>query len=95
MSDVSSPLVVAEPALQRRGARAWGAFAGGALGLVLALILAIVALAMTVIGLLVACAALIARVAPKRRGRAHGGPPLLEGRRTADGWVAEGSSPSA
>ena len=68
---------------------AGSAFVGGALGLLLALILAIAAVAATVIGLLVALAALVTRFAPSRRRSGPSGPPLLEGRATADGWVAE------
>jgi hypothetical protein len=62
---------------------------GGALGLLLALILAIAAVAATVIGLLVAIAALVTRLAPSRRRNGPSGPLLLEGRATAEGWVAE------
>jgi hypothetical protein len=94
MTDRTLPDVMdaTAPKGERAGAR--GALSGGALGLMLALIVAIAALAATVIGVLVACAALIARMTQGRRA-GPAGPPLLEGRRAADGWVAERPSPSA
>jgi uncharacterized integral membrane protein len=101
MSQSVGPVVSGTPAAQRPAVdqgqgKAWsGAFAGGALGLLLALILAVAALAATVIGLLVAFAAIVARLAPRRRPVRADGPPLLEGRARADGWVVEQSSPSA
>jgi len=86
----SRPPLLDERAVRTDGASS--AFVGGALGVLLALILAIAAVAAAVIGLLVALAALVTRFAPSRRRPGPAGPPLLEGRPTADGWVAERSS---
>lgn len=68
---------------------------GGLLGVLLALILTIAAVAAAVIGVLVAFAALVTRLAPRKTRGAGPGAPLLEGRATPDGWVAEPTSPSA
>lgn len=64
-----------------------------AAGVVMALAFAVVATAAALIGLLVAAGAVIAlRLTPSvRRKRAQ--TKLLEGRRTADGWVVEVVAP--
>lgn len=49
--------------------------------------LAVALAAALVIGATVAIAALVLRLAPRQR--APSGPALLEGRRTAEGWVVE------
>lgn len=48
--------------------------------------LALFAIAAAGVGLLITLAALAFKLAPRRRAR---GPEMLEGRRTADGWVVE------
>ena len=67
----------------------------GVAGAVLALTLAVVATAAALIGLVVAAGAVIAlRFSPAvRRRRAE--TRLLEGRRTADGWVVEAVAPKS
>jgi hypothetical protein len=67
----------------------------GVAGAVLALTLAVVATAVALIGLVVAAGAVIAlRFSPAvRRKRAQTN--LLEGRRTADGWVVEAVAPKS
>jgi hypothetical protein len=67
----------------------------GVAGAVLALALAVVATAAALIGLVVAAGAVIAlRFSPSvRRRRAE--TRLLEGRRTADGWVVEAVAPKS
>jgi hypothetical protein len=50
-------------------------------------------LAVTLAGVVIAAGALLARLAPARRR--PGGPVLLEGKRTPDGWVVEAAPPSA
>lgn len=66
-----------------------------AAGAVMALALAVVATAAALIGLVVAAGAVIAlRFSPAvRRKRAE--TKLLEGRRTADGWVVEAVAPKS
>lgn len=82
---VTSATSAPEPKPWVRVARA---IAFGAVGVVVALMLAVAVLAAISIGLLVALAALLIRAAPRRR-RSATGPALLEARPTPEGWVAE------
>jgi hypothetical protein len=62
----------------------------GVFAMIVVAALAVAAAAAALVGLLVAVAALVLRLAPRRHS---GGPVTLEGRRTADGWDVEAAAP--
>jgi Mn2+/Fe2+ NRAMP family transporter len=72
---------------------ATGAVAAMLVGAFALVFVLLATLAVTLAGVVIAAGALLARLAPTRR-RA-GGPVLLEGRRTPDGWVVEAAPPPA
>lgn len=75
----------------------WAGIGGLAIaGGVVVLALVVVATVAALIGLVVAACAVIAlRFSPSIRRQRAGSPGLLEGRRTADGWVAEAVAPKS
>lgn len=76
--------------------RAIGLAALGAVIVAAAVMLAVAAVAAVLVGALVAIGAWALRAVRGRRGGwSSGAPPLLEARRTPDGWVAETSAPPA
>jgi len=68
--------------------RVLGAFAAGIVGLFAMFFVLAATIAVAAVGLFVALAALALRLAPRPQRRASG-PPMLEARRTPEGWVAE------
>ncbi|MDX2233469.1 MAG: hypothetical protein NW200_03135 [Hyphomonadaceae bacterium] len=75
------------PAAPRWSPLAW--MAGAAFAVLVAAALFIAAAAVAAIGLIVAAAAVVLRAAPRKRAPGA----VLEGRRTAEGWVVEAAAP--
>lgn len=61
----------------------------GVFAVIVAVALAVAAAAVALVGLLVAAAALVLRLAPRKPAA---GPAMLEGHRTPDGWEVEAAS---
>lgn len=68
--------------------RALSGAAAALVGLVAMIMLVLATLAVTFVGVVIALAALAVRLMPGPRRRDQG-PPMLEARRTPEGWVAE------
>jgi hypothetical protein len=73
--------------------RAVGAVAAALVGMFALAFVVLATLAVTLVGVVLAMGALVARLAPTRRR--PNGPVLLEGRQTPDGWVVEAAPPRA
>ncbi len=80
------------PRAARTGGPRWPLFAwaaGALFAVLVAFALFVATVAAAVIGLIVAAAAVLLRVAPRKRAPED----VLEGRRTAEGWVVEAAAP--